>query len=121
MERSARSALHAFQETFLKEISSWISQKTRVALEECLAEPRGAYGFLRLKDEVRAATLDNVLEAADRRGFIEGLDLPFGVTDRVDPSWPRHFARRGEGETAYEMRRHAQEKRRGLLALYNVS
>ena len=76
---------------------------------------------MRLKDDVGAATLDNVLEAADRVAFIEGLDLPFGVTDRVDPSWLKHFARRVEGETAYEMRRHAQEKRIGLLALYIMS
>lgn len=53
--------------------------------------------------------------------FLEGLDLPFGVTDRVDPSWLKHFARRVEGETAYEMRRHAQVKRMGLLALYIMS
>ncbi|MCF6433853.1 Tn3 family transposase, partial [Leisingera sp. MMG025] len=41
--------------------------------------------------------------------------------DRVDPSWLRHFARRVEGETAYEMRRHAEEKRIGLLALCIMS
>ncbi|MES0864796.1 Tn3 family transposase, partial [Ruegeria sp. SCPT10] len=118
MERLVRSALHAFQETFLTEISGQVSQKIRAALEESLADPRGAHGFLRLKDDVGAATLDNVLEAADRLAFIEGLELPFGVADRVDPSWLRHLARRVEGETAYEMRRHAQEKRIGLLALY---
>lgn len=121
MERSVRSALHAFQETFLSEISDQVSQKTRGALEECLAEPRGANGFLRLKDDVGAATLDSVLEAADRLAFIESIELPFGVADYVDPSWLRHFARRVEGETAYEMRRHAQGKRVGLLALYIMS
>lgn len=121
MERSVRSALHAFQEHFLAEVSGKVSKKTSGALEECLAQPRAVHGFLRLKDDVGAATLDNVLEAADRLAFIQGLDLPFGITENADPSWLRHFARRVEGETAYEMRRHAQQKRVGLLALYIMS
>ncbi|WP_373636629.1 Tn3 family transposase [Yoonia sp. BS5-3] len=121
MERATRSALHAFQEHFLAEVSGKVSKKASPALEECLAEPRGVHGFLRLKDDVGAATLDNILEAADRLAFIEGLDLPFGATDRVDPSWFKHFARRAEGETAYEMRRHADKKRIGFLALYVMS
>lgn len=120
MERLVRSALHAFQEDFLAELSGKVSKKAKAALEECLADPRGAHGFLRLKDDVGAATLDNVLEAADQLAFIQGLDLPFGISDDADPTWLRHFARRVEGETAYEMRRHAQEKRIGLLALYRV-
>ncbi len=121
MERLVRSALHAFQEDFLAEVSGKLSKQTKATLDECLAEPRGVYGFLRLKDDVGAATLDSVLEAADRLAFIQGLDLPFGITDDVDPSWLRHFTRRVEGGTAYEMRRHAQEKRIGLLALYVMS
>ncbi len=121
MERAVRSALHTFQERFLAEVSGEVSKEARAAVEECLADPRGAHGFLRLKDDVGAATLDNVLEAADQLAFIQGLDLPFGITDDADPSWLRHFARRVEGETAYEMRRHAQEKRVGHLALYSDS
>ncbi|MCF6432983.1 DUF4158 domain-containing protein, partial [Leisingera sp. MMG026] len=79
MERSVRSALHALQAGFLTEVSGKVSKKTKVALEECLADPRCNHGFLRLKDDVGAATPDKVLEAADRLAFIEGLDLPFGV------------------------------------------
>nr|WP_254695799.1 hypothetical protein [Leisingera sp. NJS204] len=86
MERSVRSALHALQAGFLTEVSGKVSKKTKVALEECLADPRCNHGSLRLKDDVGAATPDKVLEAADRLAFIEDLDLPFGVTDRVDPS-----------------------------------
>ncbi|MES0865014.1 hypothetical protein ABLN87_22075 [Ruegeria sp. SCPT10] len=101
----------------MAEVSGKVLKEARAALEECLADPRGAHGFLRLKDVVGAATLDNVLGAADRLALIQCLDLPFGITDDADPSWLRHFARRVEGETAYEMRRHALENWIGLLAL----
>lgn len=118
MERLASSAQHVFQEDLLARVCSRLSSKTITALEVSLTEPRGEYGFQRLKDDVGAATLDNVLNAADRLAFIQGLDLPFDLVDAVDPAWVRILTRRVEGETASEMRRHRRERRLGLLAIY---
>ena len=91
------------------------------ALEASLADPRDNHGFQRLKDDVGAATLDNVLDAADRLAFIQGLDLPFDGVSAIDPSRIKMLVRRVEGEPASEMRRHSREKRPGLLAIYLMS
>jgi hypothetical protein len=50
--------------------------------------------------------------------FVDGLDLPIAVLDRVERGWIARLARQVEGETASEMRRHVPEKRLGLLAVY---
>ncbi|RLK07292.1 Tn3 family transposase [Ruegeria conchae] len=121
MERLVRSAQYSFQEELLEHASSRLSLQTIAALEASLANPRGDHGFQSLKDDVGAATLDNVLDAADRLAFIHALDLPFDLVNEVDPTWIRILTRRVEGETASEMRRHSREKRLGLLAIYLMS
>lgn len=121
MERLVRSAQHRFQEELLVHVSSRLSSETIVALEASLADPRGDHGFQSLKEDVGAATLDNVLDAADWLAFIQSLSLPFDLLDDVDPTWIRLLTRRVEGETASEMRRHSPEKRLGLLAIYLMS
>lgn len=119
--RSIRTARSAFVDDLLKKITGSLPSKTVASLEASLAEARGDHGFQRLKGDVGAATLDNVLNAADRLAFIRDLDLPFDVIRTIDPSWIKLLSRRVEGETASEMRRHAQEKRLGHLALYIMS
>lgn len=119
--RSIRTARSIFADNLLKTITGPLLSKTVASLEASLADPRGDHGFQRLKDDVGAATLDNVLNAADRLAFIRDLDLPFDVIRAVDPSWIKLLPRRVEGETASEMRRHSREKRLGLLALYIMS
>lgn len=121
MERLTRSALHAFSERFLDEICGRMPVETHLALEASLSGPRGQQGFLRLKEDVGAATLDNVLDAASRLEFVQSLDLPFDILDSVHPSWIKMLVRRVEGETAAEMRRHGETKRLGLLAIYIMS
>lgn len=121
MERLVRSAQHSSQAGLLTRVCNRLPSQTISALEASLSDPRDDHGFQRLKDDVGAATLDNVLDAADRLAFIQGLNLPFDVVDRVDPVWARILTRRVEGETASEMRRHSREKRLGLLAIYLMS
>ncbi len=118
LERIVRSARQSFLERCLASVAVRLSASAASDLETSLADPRGRNGFQRLKSEVSAATLDNVLDAADRLAFIQGLDLPHDMIGKVDPSWIRLLARRAEGETASEMRRHSREKRLGLLAVY---
>ncbi|ERP98378.1 transposase [Labrenzia sp. C1B10] len=121
MERLTRSALHAFSERLLDEICGRMPVETRLALEASLSDPRGQHGFLRLKEDVGAATLDNVLDAASRLEFVQSLVLPFEVVASIHPSWIKMLMRRVEGETAAEMRRHGETKRLGLLAIYIMS
>jgi hypothetical protein len=121
MERLTRSALHAFSERLLDETCGRMSVETRLALEASLSDPRGQHGFLRLKEDVGAATLDNVLDAASRLDFVQSLVLPFEVVASIHPSWIKMLMRRVEGETAAEMRRHGETKRLGLLAIYIMS
>lgn len=116
--RSIRTARSTFVDGLLKKTTGSLPSKTVTSLEACLADPRGDHGFQRLKDDVGAATLDNVLNAADRLAFIRDLELPFDMIRAVDPSWIKLLSRRVEGETASEMRRHNREKRLGLLAIY---
>jgi len=98
-----------------------LSEATVERLEISLSEPGARTGFVRLKDDVGAATLDNVLAAADRLAFIQGLNLPFDLEASIDPSWIKKLSRRVQGETAAEMRRHSPKRRMGLFAIFLMS
>ena len=121
MERLVRSAQRTFQEDFLVHVCTRLSSQTIAVLESSLSDPRGNHGFQRLKDDAGAATLNNVLDTADRLAFIQGLDLPFDLVGEGNPAWVKILTRRVECETAFEMRRHSREKRLGLLAIYLMS
>lgn len=119
--RTIKTARSAFIENLFDTIASKLGAKAVASLEACLADPRSDHGFQLLKDDLGAATLDNVLDAAERLAFIQDLNLPYDVCDTIDLSWMRILVRRAEGETASEMRRHRREKRMGLLAVYLMS
>ena len=118
MERLVRGARHDFLEGLLSSITRELPAHTRAKLEASLFEPTGPTGFHRLKDDVGAASLASVLGACERLSFVEGLDLPTGRLEGVDPAWVALLSRRVEGETASEMRRHGETRRLGLYALY---
>ncbi|WP_296940847.1 Tn3 family transposase [uncultured Marivita sp.] len=120
MERLARAARRDFRDGFLMRVGALLHAETIEQLEWALSEPLADTGFQRLKDDVGAATLESVLLAARKVSFVDGLDLPIAVLDRVERGWIARLARQVEGETASEMRRHAPEKRLGLLAVYLI-
>ncbi|WP_057464845.1 DUF4158 domain-containing protein [Pseudovibrio sp. POLY-S9] len=121
LTRFIRTARKTFTDDILKNITNSLTDETVAALETCLANPRGDHGFQRLKDDVGAATLDNVLDGANRLAFIQKLTLPLVSISSIDLSWIKVLTRRVEGETASEMRRHSRDKRLGLLAIYLIS
>ena len=51
-------------------VAARLSRSTTSALEASLVDPRGSSEFQRLKGDVGAATLANVLDAANRLAFI---------------------------------------------------
>lgn len=118
LERIVRSVRQRFLDSYLASVAARLSDSAALELEACLTDPRGRTGFQRLKGDVGAATLDNVLDAAHRLAFIQKLDLPYDMIGMIDLSWIKILARRAEGETASEMRRHRRKKRLGLLAVY---
>ena len=121
LERIVRSARQRFLDRYLASLVGRLSESAISALEFSLADPRGKHGFQRLKRDVGAATLDSVLDAAERLAFIQGLGLPDHALSGIDPTWIKALVRRVEGETASEMRLHSREKRLGLLAIYFMS
>ena len=118
MERIARAARRDFRDGFLYRVGAQLTAETVEKLEWALSEPLADTGFQRLKDDVGAATLESVLLAARKVSFVDSLDLPMAVLDRVERGWTARLARQVEGETASEMRRHMPERRLGLLAVY---
>jgi TnpA family transposase len=118
MDRLARAARRDFRDAFLVRVNEQLTTESVKQLERALSEPLGETGFQRLKDDVGAATLESVLVTAQKVSFVDGLDLPLAACDRIERGWISRLARQVEGETASEMRRHAPEKRLGLLAVY---
>lgn len=116
--RLVRSVRRDFLDRFLASVTERLSGMTVTALEKSLSEPREATGFSKLKEDAGAASLENVLAAAGRLAFIQELCLPFDILNGVDPEWIKKLARRVDGETATEMRRHDKPRRLGLLAVY---
>ena len=74
-------------DALLPRLACQLSPSTVAALDASLEDARGEHGFQRLKNDVGATTLDNVLDAAGRHAFIQGLDLPFGAISGIDPFW----------------------------------
>lgn len=118
MERLVRGARHDAVETLLARIADGLSGETRQKLEASLAEPKRATGFLSLKADAGAATLENILAATTRLAFVNLLGLPFQIMEDVDPALVQRLSRRVDGETAAEMRRHGDARRLGLFALH---
>ncbi len=118
MERLARAARRDFREGYLTKVASRLSTERVTQLEWTLSEPLATTGFQRLKDDVGAATLDSVLLTAQKVSFVAALNLPLDILGDVERGWVMRIACQVEGETASEMRRHAPEKRFGLLAVY---
>ncbi len=118
MERLVRGARHDAIESLLGVIAGRLSGQVKARLDACLADPKGATGFLSLKADVGAASLANILAACDRLAFIDRLDLPTDLLAVIDAGLVGQLSRRVEHETAAEMRCHGDVRRRGLLALY---
>lgn len=77
MERLVRGARHDAVETLLNTIADGLSGETRRNLEASLADPKCATGFLSLKADAGAATLESILAATTRLAFADALNLPF--------------------------------------------
>ena len=118
MERLVRGARHDAVETLLARIADGLSCETRGKLEVSLADPKRATGFLSLKADAGAATLESILAAATRLAFVNTLGLPFDAMLNVDPALVQRLSRRVDAETAAEMRRHSDTRRLGLFALH---
>ena len=118
IERLVRSARREFSDTFLFSVTGCLSSGTIAKLETSLSDPMATTGFQRLKDDVGAAALENMLSATARLAFIRDLHLPMDMLEKVDRAWIDRLVRRVGGETASEMRRHDFERRMGLYAVY---
>ncbi len=118
MGRIVRSARKAFRDALFQQISEYLSSGTISALDTCLSDPLLPTGFQRMKDDIGAATLENVLMASAKLAFLQRLDLPFDMLAHIDRRWVSRIARQVEGETASEMRRHEPSHRSALLATY---
>ena len=118
MERLVRGARHDAVENLLAKIADSLSGETRGKLEASLADPKCATGFLSLKADAGAATLESILAAATRLAFVNTLGLPFDAMASVDPALVQRLSRRVDGETAAEMRRHGDTRRLGFFALH---
>ena len=79
MDRLARAARRSFREGFLQMVAARVLGPTEEKLEQALLAPLDTTGFQRLKDGVGAATLKNILAAADRVRFVESLTLPMDL------------------------------------------
>ncbi|MEW6690381.1 MAG: Tn3 family transposase [Pseudomonadota bacterium] len=118
VERAVRAAQRAFRERLLAGIAAALAPEVAARIEGALGEPDGATGFHALKRDVGPATRDSVLGALERLAFIRDLALPRGCLAGVGRPWIETLARRASGETASEMRRHAPERRLGLMVLW---
>ncbi|WNZ54048.1 DUF4158 domain-containing protein (plasmid) [Microbulbifer sp. MKSA007] len=94
LNRLIRSTRREFLEGFLKRIADQLPKETTAQMEVSLAEPDAPTGFSRLKDDIGAATLDNILAAMKRLQFAHNLQLPAQVLKHVDPPLIEQLVRR---------------------------
>ena len=118
MKRLVCGARHDAVENLLTRISDGLSCESREKLEVSLSEPERAAGFLNLKADAGAATLESTPAAATRLAFVNTLSLPFNAIANVDPALVQRLTRRVDTETAAAIRRHSDTHRLGLFALH---
>ena len=118
MERLVRSERQRFLESFLGGVADRLHTETVVLMEASLADPDARTGFHMIKSDAGAATLDNMLDLAERLAFIKKLDLPRDVLSAVGKTWVDQIVRRVGAEKASEMRRHMRARQHGLYAVF---
>jgi hypothetical protein len=118
MERLVRSERQRFLESFLGAVADRLVPETVALMEASLADPDSPTGFHAIKGDAGAATLDNMLELADRLAFIKKLELPRGLLPAAGKTWTEQIVRRVGAEKASEMRRHAPRRQLSLYAVF---
>lgn len=118
IERLVRSERQRFLESFLGGVADRLHPETVVLMEASLADPDARTGFHTIKGDAGAATLDNMLDLAERLAFIKKLDLPRDVLSAVGKGWVDQIVRRVGAEKASEMRRHVRTRQLGLYAVF---
>lgn len=69
MERLVRSERQRFLETFLGNVADRLHPETVVLMEASLADPDARTGFHMIESDAGAATLDNMLDLAEKAGL----------------------------------------------------
>ncbi|GGB64021.1 hypothetical protein GCM10011505_50690 [Tistrella bauzanensis] len=118
MERLVRSERQRFLECFLAGVADRLLPETVARIEASLVDPDSPTGFHTIKNDVGAATLDNMLALADRLAFIQKLTLPRDLLTGAGKPWIDQIVRRVGTEKASEMRRHAPKRQLGLYAVF---
>lgn len=118
IERLVRSERQRFLESFLGGVADRLCPETILLMEASLADPDARAGFHTIKGDTGAATLDNMLDLAERLAFIKKLDLPRDVLSAVGKAWVDQIVRRVGAEKASETRRHVRTRQLGLYAVF---
>jgi len=119
--RLARSARRGFEDAFLARLAGRLSSSAVAAMEATLAGTGGGPSFAALKADPGRVALESLLGVADRLAFIRRLDLPRDALAGVAAPVIERLRRRVAQESGWEMRRHGQPRRLGLLTLYLLS
>ena len=119
--RLARSARRVFEDAFLARLAGRLSSSAVAAMEATLVGAGNGPSFAALKADPGRVALESLLGVADRLAFIRRLGLPRDALAGVATPVIERLRRRVAQESGWEMRRHAQPRRLGLLTLYLLS
>jgi TnpA family transposase len=112
------TARRAFEDNVLQTIGSFLSPEHRRRLDASLVDEDGTMGFSGLKADPGEPNLDNILIAARRLAFVKALVLPKAALPDLGDPIARMLRRRVVNETAWAMRRHPDDRRHALYALF---
>jgi TnpA family transposase len=112
------TARRTFEDNVLQRIDALLSSEHRRRLDASLADEDSPTGFSGLKADPGEPNLDNVLIAARRLGFVKSLALPSAALPNLGDPIAHTLRRRVVNETAWAMRRHPDDRRHAIYALF---
>jgi TnpA family transposase len=115
LSRLVAASCARFDARMVDGISSRLTPDQRKRLDASLADEDDTPGFIRIKADPGAPSLDSILDTAERLTFIRSLQLP---TIDADGAWFKACRRRVSIDNAWRMRRHPDGLRHALYAVF---
>ncbi len=116
--RLVRAAFNQYENRFFEKIVRSLSADAKEIMDVCLEGRKEVIEFSNLKADPERVGLESVLNETEKLQFIRSLCLPKDVFQSISSKNLKRYYNRISGETAWEVKRHPQEIKYSLLAIF---
>lgn len=118
LNRLARAAFNQHENRLFGKIIRSLPTDAKEKMDLCLEGGKEVVEFTNLKADPGRVGLESVLNETEKLQFIRSLCLPKNVFQSISSKNMKRYYNRISGETAWEVKRHPQEIKYSLLAIF---